>query len=145
MAEEMQGPIRWYRVPIDKEDLRRLTERSDLKGWLQTGGFLGLLAGTGTAVMLAAGRLPWPVVVLMLFVQATFWAFLLNGFHELCHQSVFRTRRLNTFFVHVFSLLSWNNVYWFTSSHTRHHQFTLHPPRDLEVTQPVELTRRGFW
>lgn len=143
-VEKNDALIRWYRVPVERETLRQLNERSNLKAWLQTGGFLGLLALTGTAAFVAQGRLPWPLVVLIIFVHGSFWGFLLNGFHELCHQTVFKTRALNTFFVHIFSLLSWNNVYWFTASHTRHHQHTLHPPRDLEVTLPMVLSRRDF-
>lgn len=139
-----EAPIRWYRVPVERDTLQALNARSDWQGWLQTGGFLALLGLTGTAAWLAHGRLPWPVVALILFIHASFWGFLLNGFHELCHQTVFKTRALNTFFVHVFSLLSWNNVYWFTASHTRHHQHTLHPPRDLEVTLPILMSVREF-
>lgn len=139
-----QTRIAWTRVPVDRDALRALTQRSDLQGWLQTGGFLGLLALTGTAAFLAQGRLPWWGVVLLVFLHGTFWPFLLNGFHELCHQTVFRTRALNTFFVHLFSLLSWHNVYAFTGSHTRHHQHTLHPPQDLEVVLPIRHSLRQF-
>ncbi|MCE9614367.1 MAG: fatty acid desaturase [Lentisphaerae bacterium] len=143
-AEAPEAPIRWYRVPVEREMLRQLNERSDLRGWLQTGGFLALLAFTGSAAWLAQGRVSWPIVLLILFVHGSVWGFLLNGFHELCHQTVFKTRALNTFFAHVFSLLSWNNVYWFTASHTRHHQHTLHPPRDLEVTLPMLMSVGEF-
>lgn len=31
--------INWYRSPIDKETLQRLTRRSGLRGWLQAGSF----------------------------------------------------------------------------------------------------------
>ena len=136
--------IEWYRVPIAKERLRALTQRSDLKGWLQTGAFLGMLAVTGGMAFLAWGRLPWPAVAALVFVHGTFWPFLLNGFHELCHRTVFRSRGLNIFWGHAFSLLSWHNVYWFTGSHMRHHQYTLHPPGDLEVVLPIRLTLRDF-
>jgi fatty acid desaturase len=136
--------IPWYRTHVDRDVLRGLTQRSDARAWLQTGGFLGLLAVTGTAAYLAAGRLPWPAVLLLILVHGTFWQFLLNGFHELCHQTVFRTRWLNAFFVRVFGLLGCHNVHLFTGSHMRHHQYTLHPPQDLEVVLPIKLSLRGF-
>lgn len=142
--EKAEVRIRWYRTPIDKEQLRALTQRSDWKGALQTVGFLGLLAVTGTTAYLAVGHMPWPVAAVAILIHGSFFGFLLNGFHELCHQTVFRTRGLNLFFAHVFSLLSWNNVYWFTSSHTRHHQYTLHPPQDLEVVLPIRFTLKEF-
>ncbi len=139
-----QTRIPWVRVPVEREALRALTQRSDLKGGAQTLGFLALIALTGTAAFLAQGRLPWWAVVLLVFIHGTFYPFLLNGFHELCHQTVFRTRALNTFFLHLFSLLSWHNLYGFTGSHTRHHQHTLHPPMDLEVVLPITHTLRQF-
>lgn len=36
----MERKIDWYRTPIDKNLLRRLTARSDLRGLLQAGSFL---------------------------------------------------------------------------------------------------------
>ena len=143
--ESDEAGIAWYRTRVNQDLLRRLTKRSDVLGGLQTGGFLGLLALTGTAAYLAAGRLPWPAVAFLVLIHGTFWQFLLNGFHELCHRTVFRTRWLNALFVRLFAVLGWHNVYWFTSSHTRHHQYTLHPPRDLEVVLPMKFTLRGFW
>ena len=92
-----QRKITWYRPRIDREVLRSLNQRSDWKGMLQTLGHLGLLALTGTGAFYAAGRLPLPVLLLILFLHGTIWAFLLNGFHELCHNSVFKTRFLNIF------------------------------------------------
>jgi fatty acid desaturase len=136
--------IAWYRTPLERETMKALNQRSDWKGMLQTGGHLGLLALTGTAAWLAAGRLPLPVLLLILFLHGTFYAFLLNGFHELCHNSVFKTRFLNTFFLRIFSFLGWYNHVLFWASHGQHHKYTLHPPDDLEVVLPMELTLKGF-
>src|SRR5947207_8890725 len=38
--------IRWYRTPIDAALLRELSRRSDVRGALQTLGYLGLYATT---------------------------------------------------------------------------------------------------
>ena len=72
------------------------------------------------------------------------WAFLLNGFHELVHNSVFKTRFLNVFFLRIFSFLGAYNHVRFWASHSEHHKYTLHPPDDYEVVFPVKLTFTGF-
>jgi len=136
--------IRWYRSPVNPEDLHVLNQRSDAKGMLQTGGYLAVLALTGTAACLSVGRLPWSMVPPIFFLHGTCYAFLVNGFHELVHRSVFKTRSLNTFFLRIFSFLGWNNHIHFWASHTEHHKYTLHPPDDLEVVLPIKLSLRGF-
>jgi fatty acid desaturase len=141
-AERKPGEaIRWYRVPIPKEDLRRLNQRSDLLGGLQTLGFLAVLAGTGTLFVWCCFHAPWFALPALLLHGAC-CAFLINGFHELVHDSVFRTRWLNGAFLQVFSFLGWYNHIGFWASHTEHHKFTLHPPDDLEVVQPEQVTWR---
>ena len=134
--------IPWYRVRIEKETMKELNKRSDWMGFLQTGGYLGLLALTATAAWLVRDRLYLLLPTLFLF--GTFHAFLINGFHELVHNSVFKTRWLNTFFLWIFSFFGWYNHHMFWASHGQHHKFTLHPPDDLEVVLPVELTLKGF-
>jgi fatty acid desaturase len=136
--------IAWYRSPVDREVLAALNQRSDWKGLVQTVGHLGLLALTGAAAFYAAGRFPLAVLLLILFLHGTFWAFLLNGFHELCHKTVFKTKALNTFFLYVVSFLSWYNPVMFWASHQEHHKYTLHPPDDLEVVLPIKLTLGTF-
>jgi fatty acid desaturase len=136
--------VQWYRSPVPREEMRQLNQRSDFKGFLQTGGYLGLLACTGSAAYFSAGRLPWPVVVLLFFFHGMCWQFLINGFHELVHDSVFKTRWLNRFFLRVFSFLGWYNHHQFWASHTEHHKYTLHPPDDLEVVLPQKHTVAGW-
>jgi fatty acid desaturase len=136
--------IAWYRSPVDRETLARLNQRSDVKGMLQTLGHLGLLTLTGAFAWYAAKNLPVVVLLLALFVHGTFYAFLLNGFHELCHSSVFKTKGLNTFFLYFISFIGWMNPVLFWASHQEHHKYTLHPPDDLEVVLPVKLTLASF-
>ncbi|MFI4890195.1 MAG: fatty acid desaturase [Steroidobacterales bacterium] len=144
-AQEKQ-PVSWYRVPVPREALAQLTRRSDMLGTLQTLGHLGLLATTGSLAFLGAQRWnwPWEAVAALVFVHGMCWNFLINGFHELIHETVFRTRWLNGFFLRIFSFLGWHNHHLFWTSHTEHHKYTLHPPRDQEVVLPVRLTLRDF-
>jgi fatty acid desaturase len=136
--------VPWYRSRVNREDLRRLNQRSDFKGFLQTGGYLALLALTDSAAYFSAGRLPWPLVILLFYFHGTCWQFLINGFHELVHDSVFKTKSLNVFFLRIFSFLGLYNHHQFWASHTEHHKYTLHPPDDLEVVLPQLHTIPDF-
>jgi len=124
--------------------MKRLYERSDLLGLLQTGGYLGLLIATGALAWYSAYHFHWYVTVLIVFTYGTFFAFQINAVHEIGHYTVFKSKWLSTFFVHLFSFFGWINHRWFEASHTRHHRSTLHPPDDLEVTLPIKFTLRDF-
>ena len=145
MADRAPGEaIKWYRCPLSKAELAEMNRRSDLMGFAQTLGYLGVLAITGSAAYFSAGRAPWPVVVLLTYLHGTCWAFMINGFHELLHDSVFKTRGLNRFFLGVFSFFSQWNHHAFWASHTEHHKYTLHTPDDHEVVLPTRFTLLGF-
>jgi fatty acid desaturase len=137
-------PIKWYRSPIAAKDLAMLNQRSDWQGFVQSVGHLGLLALTGGLAWYAVGRISLWGVLALVFLHGTFYAFLVNGFHELCHQTVFRSRYLNVVFRSIFSFLGWNNPVLFWASHQEHHKYTLHPPDDLEVVLPVKLTLNSY-
>ena len=136
--------IPWYRSPVDRQTLDRLNQRSDWLGLLQTLGTLGLLVLTAAVAFYAAAHRAWPVLLLVLYVHGTFYAFVLNGFHELVHKTVFKSKALNTLFLYVFSFLGWLDPIFFWASHQEHHKYTLHPPADLEVVLPVKLTLADF-
>ena len=136
--------IAWYRSPVERQVLAALNQRSDGKGLLQSLGHLGLLVCTGAAAWVAAERSLWVVFLLILYAHGALWAFLLNAFHELCHKTVFKTKSLNTVFLHIVSFLSWYNPVLFWTSHQEHHKYTLHPPEDMEVVLPVKLTLADF-
>ncbi len=144
MKEEAADRIEWYRVPVSREDLNKLNRRSDLKGLLQSVGFLAVLAASGSAAFYSASHWSWWLTVLLTYLHGMFWGFLLNGFHELCHGTVFRSRALNAIFLRVYSFLGQFNYVHFQESHRRHHKYTLHPPRDLEVTLPIRWKLRSW-
>ncbi len=143
-SEKKERKIAWRRSLVEREALIALNQRSDWKGLLQTLGHLGLLTLTGAAAWYASVRLPLPIFLLALILHGTLWAFLLNAFHEFCHKTVFKTKFLNSFFLHLVSFLSWNNPVQFWTSHQEHHKYTLHPPDDLEVVLPQKLSLAGF-
>ena len=143
-SDQKTQKIHWYRSPVDRETLAILNHRNDAKGLVQTLGHLGFLAVTGTAAFYAAAQQSWLLLLLILFLHGTIYAFLLNGFHELCHSSVFETIALNRFFRDLFSFLGQYNPILFWASHQEHHKYTLHPPDDLEVVLPMKLTLESF-
>jgi fatty acid desaturase len=135
-SREVGDPIKWYRCKVPRDLFADLNRKNDRQGFIQTLGYLGILTTTGTLACLATFFMPWYVAAFALFLHGTCWNFLINGFHELLHESVFKTRWLNRFFVPIFSFLGWYNHFHFWTSHTEHHKFTLHQPDDLEVIVP---------
>ena len=101
--------VEWYRSPISHARLRELSKRSDLQGWYQAGGHLVLLILTGAATYLFWSQELWIGFAAALFVHGTVGAFCKGvAPHELGHGTVFRTKRLNTIFLYIFSLISFN-------------------------------------
>ena len=141
-----RATIGWYRTAIASETLKGLNTRSDLKGLLQSGGYLALVFCTGAASLWSAFTGYWYLTPFLLLLHGTCSTFNINGVHELCHNTVFKSKRLNGFFVRVFGFIGWNDWVWFNASHANHHRYTLHPPRDGEVVLPIVwLSRKGFW
>lgn len=155
-SETPSRVVQWYRTPLDREVIKKLHERSDFLGALQTLGYLSTIIVTGSAAYYSASHWPWWVTGLLLWLHGTVFAFQINAVHELGHNTVFKTQWLNEFFMRVFAFLGWINCDAFNVSHTRHHRYTLHPPDDQEVVLPQKyplkffLTRGfidlpGFW
>ena len=147
--------LRWHRTPIDRAVLAELTQRSDWKGFRQVFGHLGLGLVTGTLAFLAFKQIhseTWmwavPLLLLAMFAHGTVCTFFGGvACHELMHWTVFKTRRLNSFFVRIFAFLGWWDHVWFRISHFKHHQVTVHHDFDGEVVLPGTLSFKNwqFW
>ncbi len=130
--------VNWYRTKFDPKRLRELSKRSDLKGWIQAGGHLALFALSGALVFTFWSQESWLAFLVALFVHGTISSFFSGTApHELGHASVFHTKWLNSFFLYLFSLLSWWDPFDYASSHTYHHRYTLHPEGDRENLLPL--------
>ncbi len=136
--------IKWYRSPVAAADLARLNQRSDWRGLWQSVGYLALLLLSGGLAWLALERAPLAIALALVYLHGALYAFLVNGFHELCHKTVFKTPALNIAFRNLYSFLGWYNHVSFWASHQAHHRYTLHPPDDLEVVLPSKLTVRSY-
>jgi fatty acid desaturase len=146
MPDEIKGQlIHWYRTPLDAEVMRRLHERSDFWGFLQTFAYLGILTVTSGAAIYSLYHWQWWTTVLLVFAHGTAFNFQINAVHELGHNTVFRSSWLNALFVRVFAFFGLINFEHFNTSHTRHHRYTLHPPDDLEVVLPIRIRMRQYF
>ena len=134
--------IGWHRTAVPREAMQALNKRSDLKGLLQIGAHITLILLTGTLAWQVQDRIYLLLPVLLLY--GTFYVFILNATHEMSHNSVFKTRFINAFFLRLFCFFGWRSHVFFWASHAEHHKYTLHPPDDLEVVLPRMLTLKEF-
>jgi len=147
--------IQWYRCKVDPKVMSQLMQCSDLRGFLQAGGHLGLWLVTCTLAYTAFKNVHvtnwfWsiPVLLVALFVHGTVGGFLGGtACHELSHKTPFKTKSINEFFLRIFSFLSWWDHVWFRPSHIRHHQVTVHHDYDGEVVLPSKFSFKDweFW
>ena len=146
-SNDMANPsfkVDWYRVPIEKSILKQLNRKSDIKGFMQAGGYLAIVTATAVLCLYVWTHLPWPWLIPALYLHGTVSAFMINGVHELIHGTVFKTRWLNDRFAQILAFLGWINHYGFKASHMEHHKFTLHHPHDREVVLPIRFTLKGI-
>ncbi len=80
---------------IDPKRLRELSQRSDLRGWAQTGSHFAAIGVCG-ALLWSLRATAWAVPLFV--VQGVLINYLYAGQHEFSHSTVFRTRRLNEIF-----------------------------------------------
>jgi len=137
--------IQWYRTPLPKETLAALNAKSDAKGFVQAVGHLAIILSGSAAALYGAANSLWWLMALGLFVHGTAISFCINAVHELDHKCVFKTQWLNPFFARIFAFPQWIHYDHFYTSHMRHHQFTLHPPDDLEVVLPLKVLTINFF
>ncbi|MAE67051.1 MAG: hypothetical protein CMJ18_22550 [Phycisphaeraceae bacterium] len=140
--------LRWYRPRIDRKELTALSRRSDLRGFVQALGHLGLWGLTGALaytafLQVSAANWFWsvPLLYVALFAHGSVGGFMGGAScHELGHRTAFRTRALNDLFLKVFAFFSWWDHVGFRPSHIKHHQHTTFHDHDGEVVLPLELS-----
>jgi fatty acid desaturase len=111
-------------------------------------GQLLLTAATGVGAYLVSRNLSWPFWIPAIWLHGTVYTFLgaSGAGHELSHRTVFRSKRLNEFFMVITSVLAFFPYVHFRKSHAKHHQLTVHTGEDLEVILPQTIERfTWFW
>ena len=137
--------VKWYRSPIDPAVLRRLMQRSDLRGAFQAVGHLALAAATGALTYYLFTQRLWAAFALALLFHGGVTSFFFAACHELDHGTVFKTKWLNRLFLRIYAFLAWFNYHDYALSHTYHHRYTLHPDGDREVVLPKTPSLRALY
>ncbi|MCX7366577.1 MAG: fatty acid desaturase [Alphaproteobacteria bacterium] len=119
--------------------LRRLYERSDKAGLIQTGAHLLLLIAGGWLVMATLGT--WWVVPALL-LQAVFVNTLFGAMHESVHYGSFKTRWMADLLAFLSGAAILNNAGFYRHYHMAHHRYTQDPLRDPELI--TSGTPRGW-
>ena len=126
---------KYYRTKIESEKLRRLHDRSDAPGFLWIIGHFAALCVTGLVFFKCTESGWWIPTIAVLYVHGTIFSFLgyAGASHELSHNTVFKEKSFNNFFLRITSFLVWANPVYFNRTHTIHHRNTLEHGVDIEV------------
>ena len=127
---------------IGREELKRLSERSDARGLVQLGSHLALLVVTGSMITFSFGTAWfWPAM----FVHGVVLIFLFAPLHETIHRTAFRSRVLNDVAAFAIGVLIVLPREYFRAFHFTHHRFT-QEPNDPELAVPKPATvRQLLW
>ncbi len=127
--------INWYRIPVPKEELQKLSKRSNAKGLLQCCSFCVIFIVLAYSSYYLYMQNSWVWFGIIFYIYCTLASFMgpEAAVHELSHYTSFKNKRLNDFFYKLFCFISWSNWVHFRYSHRKHHQFTLNRGQDNEI------------
>ena len=125
----------YYRTKIDKNTLKALHIKNEFQAWIHCLGHIGLVAGAGFSFVFFVDIGNFPCAGISLILYGITFSFLswVGASHELQHNSVFKNRIANEFWLYLFCLLSWTNPVYFRRTHSTHHMHTLDSHLDEEV------------
>ena len=129
-------------VRLERETVRRLSQRSDARGALQLGSHLALLAASGWLVWAGRGH-AWLAAALLL--HGVVLCFLFCALHECIHRTAFASRPLNDGIAWVCGALLVLPPGYFRLFHFAHHRFTQNRARDPELAMLPPATLRAYW
>ena len=128
---------------VTPAELRVLSQKSDLRGFLQLGSHFGAVVVAGYLHALALGSY-W--VLITGFLLGVLINFLYAGQHELSHSTVFKTRWLNEFFGRIIGFIQLFPRDFDQVMHFAHHQWTQDWERDGElIREPYTLKSYLLW
>ncbi len=96
--------ITWYRTKLPPEAVKSLHAKSDVRGGIQTFGYLALLLAAAGLAIFSFHHWPWWATAACVFLYGMFAAFLINAVHELGHGTVFNVRVSGLWFMAVLPL-----------------------------------------
>jgi fatty acid desaturase len=118
---------------IEPKRLRALSQRSNLKGFLQLGSHLGAILATGFALRATWGG--WWVAPAFI-AHGILLNFLYAGQHELSHSTVFKSRWLNEAVGRAIGFLMFYPRDFDQIQHFAHHRHTQDWAKDGELDRP---------
>ncbi len=123
---------KWHKCHVDKEILKELSKKSDIKGIQHISVFFGLLIITGTLAFITWGT--WWSVFWFL-VYGNIYSFSNPLWHETGHKTAFKSKFLNEIFYYVSSFMSnFEPIRW-RYTHFVHHgnTYSTENPFDHEI------------
>ena len=126
---------------LDRERLRELSRRSDVRGLLQLAAHLALLAATTALITLSRGSL-WLIPAIL--AQGIVLSFLFCALHESVHRTAFASRSLNDGVAFISGALLMLPSAYFRLFHFAHHRYTQDPERDPELAQAPARSLAGY-
>ena len=118
------------RAGIAPERLRELTKKSDWRGWCQLASHALAIVATGWLLWLTWGTW-WGVPVFML--HGLLINYLYAAQHEVCHETVFRSRWLNEWLGRFTGFVLMYPRDYDRWQHLTHHRHTQDPEKDSEL------------
>ncbi len=117
---------------LDRDTLRSLSERSNVRGFVQLVAHALLLAAAGFLVWRSRGWIRLPALVLYGIVLN----FLFCALHETIHRTAFAARRVNDAIAWVAGAVLLLPPRYFRAFHFAHHRHTQDPASDPELALP---------
>jgi len=133
----------WSRPPVDRDVLKRLSERNTANGVLRILYFVALLSGAAVATMVVVKINPW-LALPILYGYYFLYGFWVAIGHELQHKTVFAKSEdwLNEIVFFFVQTIMWNSPTYARISHRLHHRYTMVRGFDPETDWPEVITRR---
>jgi fatty acid desaturase len=133
----------WKRPKIDREVLKKLSERSTVNGLLRILYFVGLLTVSAVATAYVSHYSLW-LAIPVLYVYYFFYGFWVAIAHELQHKIVFAEPQdwLSEIFYFFVQTIMWNSQTYARVSHKLHHRYTMVREIDPETDWPEVITSR---
>lgn len=131
-----KGNDGWLRCEIDGRLLQSLRQRSDTKGLVNLGFFLGPLIVVGY-LSYAASDTAW--APLLFWVYGSIYGFSISLLHETHHGTAFLSRRINQIAHTVAGLMTLRNPLYDRFLHAQHHANTSVSGFDPELAHPKPI------
>lgn len=131
----------WYHTEVDRKAMKALMKRRDGPAIRDTAIWLGLLIGSGAALVLLWGS--WWSLPFILIYGVSYGSACDARWHECGHGTAFKTAWMNDVIYQIASLMVMRNPVTWRWSHARHHTDAIIVGRDAEIAvmRPPDLFR----